>query len=388
LTLPVDGGRAEYAAALGLAWVGESGCHCVLRLLRKEGPESIWRAPCRRLVEWGLTPRAAAGFEEKRRGFVATEAEAVMKREGVRFLPFGSRRYPAELGHLCLPPAGLFVRAGEDALERMVGAPRVTIVGTRKVTAHGSRVAEAFSSAFAARGVVVVSGMALGVDGRAHEAAARAGGLTVAVLGCGIDIVYPRRHRWLYEKIVADGVVASELPPGTPPSRWTFPHRNRLLAALGDAVLVVEASRRSGALQTADWALELGRPVFSVPGPPFIESHEGCNALLYDGAYPALDPCVTVEDFLSTTRIERGEHRSTGRPRCMAKLEGSGARGVPVLSAARVQVLDALESGSCSVDGLMGLTGLTTRQLTAALAELELVGLAVRAGPGLHIRAP
>jgi DNA processing protein len=386
--LPADVATAEYRATLGLAWLSESGCHSVLRLLGREETVSIWRAPCRRLVEWGMTPRAAASFEEKRRGFVSTEAEALLEREGVQFLPFGSRRYPAELGHLNFPPAGLFVRANEDVLDRVVGAPRVTVVGTRRATAHGSRAAEAFASAFAARGVVVVSGMALGVDGRAHEGAIRAGGLTVAVLGCGVDLVYPPRHRWLYEKIAADGVVMSELPPGTAPSRWTFPHRNRLLAALGDAVLVVEASRTSGALQTADWALELGRPVFTVPGPPFVDSHEGCNMLLYDGACPALDPRVTVEDFLSTTRIERGEHRSSGRRRCTEQREAKGDNAGLAPSGRQADILEALESGPCSVDGLVGRTGLTARELTAALAELELAGLTVRAGPGVHIRAP
>ncbi len=230
--------------------------------------------------------------------------------------------------------------------------------------------------------------MALGVDGRAHEGAARADGLTVAVLGCGIDIVYPRRHRWLYDKIAAGGVVLSELPPGTAPSRWTFPHRNRLLAALGDAVLVVEASRTSGALQTADWALQLGRPVFSVPGPPFIDSHEGSNSLLYDGAWPALDPRVTVEDFLAATRIERGEQRSATPPRCADGVERAGVDTKAVVDARKTGILEVLGSGPCSVDGLVARTGLTVRELSAALAELELAGLAARAGPGTYIRAP
>ncbi len=183
----------------------------------------------------------------------------------------------------------------------------MTIVGTRKATAYGARAAEAFAAAFASRGVAVVSGMALGIDGRAHRASLEVGGLTVGVLGCGADIVYPRSHRTLYERILEQGVILSELPPGTPPGRWTFPQRNRLLAALGDAVLVVEGSRLSGAMQTADRSLELGRPVFAVPGPISVESHSGCNQLLYEGAVPAVDPCVTVEDFFLQTRIHTNE---------------------------------------------------------------------------------
>jgi len=233
----------------------------------------------------------------------------------------------------------------------------------------------------------------------------------VAVLGCGVDVVYPQRNRGLYEWISRDGVVLSELPPGTPPARWTFPHRNRLLAALGDAVLVTEGSQTSGALQTAGWALELGRPVFAVPGPITMDGHEGCNRLLYDGAGPALDPGVAVEDFLLQTRIERQERRETGRPaegdggRADSSARGSlgapgsaggaaGWRSSPAGYRSQVtgtcagSILEALEQGGCSVDSLVGHTGLATRQLTAALAEMELMGLVKRGGPGLYIRAP
>jgi DNA processing protein len=230
--------------------------------------------------------------------------------------------------------------------------------------------------------------MALGVDARAHEAAMKAGGLTIAVLGCGPDIVYPRRNRQLYDKAAESGVVVSELPPGTAPARWTFPHRNRLLAALGDAVLVVEASRTSGALQTASWALELGRPVFSVPGPIYADGHRGCNLLLYEGACPAVEPCVTVEDFLLQTRIERGRRQvSEGGHR--KTLGGTGQScSVHNPGSRNGTVLEALTFDPSSVDCLIERTGLTAREVTAALAELELAGLAARAGPGTYIRAP
>ncbi len=120
---PGGGEAAAYQAALGLAWLSESGCHSVLRLLGREGPEAVWFAPRRRLLDWGLTTRAATGYEEKRRSFVAAEAEAVLLREGVRFLPFGAAEYPRELGQLPFPPAGLFVRGEEDALQRVRGRP-------------------------------------------------------------------------------------------------------------------------------------------------------------------------------------------------------------------------------------------------------------------------
>lgn len=382
---------AAYRAALGLAWLSEHGAYAVLRLLGSEGPEAVWAASLRRLVGWGVAPHAAARFDQRRRAFALSEAEAILAGKGIRFIPFGSDRYPGELGQLTLPPAGLFVRADEQTLERFLSTPRMTIVGTRKATPYGLRACEAFAATFAGKGIAVVSGMALGIDARAHEAALRAGGLTIAVLGCGVDVVYPRRHLSLYSKIAASGVVVSELPPGTGPSRWTFPHRNRLLAALGDASLVVEASQTSGALQTADWALELGRPVFSVPGPISIEGHAGCNLLLYNGAFPALEPSVTVEDFLLVTRIERGEQRGLRGvevPGAAVAYNGAGHDPQAMLDGRKQTVLDTLRSGPQSVDDLAERTGMPVREVTAALAELELMGRTARAGPGLHIRAP
>jgi DNA processing protein len=215
-----------------------------------------------------------------------------------------------------------------------------------------------------------------------------AGGLTVAVLGCGADIVYPRRHRGLYQHLVERGVIVSELPPGTPPAPWTFPNRNRLLAALGDAVVVIEGAPTSGALQTADQAAGLGRPVFAVPGSIYVDNHRGCNLLLRDGAAPAIDPDTTVEEFLLQTRIERGERRPRERAGGAVR-PGMGQDPFRELVAAgREAILEAIAERPRSIDDLVARTGMSSRHLSAALAELELAGLAARAGPGLYIRAP
>ena len=172
----------------------------------------------------------------------------------------------------------------------------------------------------------------------------------------------------------------SELPPGTPPSRWTFPNRNRLLAALGDAVLVIEGSLTSGAMQTADQAAHLGRPVFAVPGSIYAEGHRGCNLLMRDGAVPALDPEATVEEFLLQTRIERGERRPP-EPKA-----GPGAsRQDPfrdLAAAGREAILEAMDERPCSIDALVLRTGMAARRLTAALAELELAGLVTQGRTG------
>ena len=378
-------------AALGLSWLCAGGIHSLLRLLARWGPVAIWRAPRRRLLEWGIDPSTAARFETRRREFALDEAEAMLLRGGIAFLPYGSAGYPRELMQLELPPAGLFARGSDSALSRLLSVSRITIVGTRKATTYGLRAAEMFATAFVGKGVAVVSGMASGIDGRAHEATLDAGGLTVGILGCGVDVAYPSRHRGLYEKIRQSGVILSELPPGTPPARWTFPRRNRLLAALGDALLVVEGSPTSGALQTAGWSLDLGRPVFAVPGPISIESHRGCNQLLYEGAGPAVDPCVTVEDFFLQTRINTCEYGRAGGGEDATPIV-VGQMGLFDRSAPKQPRLDsiltALGDGPCSVDRLIDSTGLSARQLNVALGELEIAGLVARAGPGQFIRAP
>jgi DNA processing protein len=213
-----------------------------------------------------------------------------------------------------------------------------------------------------------------------------AGGLTIAVLGCGVDIVYPPRHRELYGRIVGSGLVMSELPPGASPSRWTFPNRNRLLAALGDAVVVVEGGVTSGAMQTAEQAAQLGRAVFALPGSIYLEGHRGCNLLIRDGAVPVVDAEATVEEFILQTRIERGDRHLPDQ---------EGGRGgyhqdpfSETAAVGREAILEALDGRAHSVDALVVRTGMVARRLTAALAELELAGLVTRAGPGLYIRAP
>lgn len=379
--------RSEEKAALGLAWSGVSGGSNVLKLLNDIGPLAIWKASERRLVGWGIGSKAAEAFGFSRARFNEVEAAVKLGELGIRFVAFGSRLYPPELRHLEYPPAGLFLKGSCEAWRGLLETPRVTVVGTRKATADGLRAAEMFVQHFCARGIAVVSGMALGIDAKAHKAALEIDGSTVAVLGCGADVVYPRCHRWLYQRLGEDGVIASELPPGTLPTRWSFPRRNRLLAALGDAAIVIEGSNTSGALQTARWALDLGRPVFTVPGSIFRQGSEGCNALLYQGAIPAICPELTVEDFLKETRIVRGARSVTeqGRP-------ATGEQGTlplaDITGAAGLKVLEALEAGPETVDGLVMLTGMTVREICVALGELEVGGVVGRGGPGIYLRAP
>jgi DNA processing protein len=183
---------------------------------------------------------------------------------GIRWLPRSDPAYPAGLRSIFDPPPGLFLRGAGDA--ELLDRPSVAIVGARACSSYGSHVARTFGRELAASGLVVVSGLARGVDGEAHRGALEAGGATVAVLGCGIDRDYPAAHRELARRICLDGLVVSEYAPGVEPAPWRFPARNRVIAGLAQAIVVVEARERSGALITADLALEEGREVFAVPG--------------------------------------------------------------------------------------------------------------------------
>ncbi len=379
-------------AARGLSLLATTRFRPVLSLLREFPPEELWSAPSAALRGWGLSPHSAEEFVIRRdRISWGATAEALSNCEG-RFVPVGSAEYPRELMHLTVPPAGLFVRAPLPAWERLLGVPRVGVVGTRSVTVSGLSTAGSFSAAFATEGIAVVSGLALGADGAAHRGALEVGGLTVAVLGSGIDVASPGRHRPLYREVCERGAVISEFPPGFKAARWTFPMRNRILAALSDAVVVIEAGSRSGALITAGEAASLGRSVFAVPGPIGVGSHRGCNELLYVGAIPALDSQLLVQDFLYQTKNERGNRRGDrereecdGRPtpeNCSSK----GRRGAGDRTEhphARL-LLQALEAGALSLDQLAPMSGLSPREVSVAMAMLELDGLAARAGPATY----
>lgn len=220
------------------------------------------------------------------------EALARADRSGMHVLAWDDDAYPAALHHLADPPPVLFLAGRAELLARR---PAVAVVGARRSTARARDAARRLGSALAREGVLVVSGLALGVDGAAHAGALRVGGDTVAVLGAGADVPYPRFHRRLHERIGREGLLVSEFTPGTVAAPHHFPRRNRILAALSDTVVVVEAGARSGALITVDHALDLGRDVWAVPGPIDTRVCLGSNRLLSDGARPL----VSIDDFVA-----------------------------------------------------------------------------------------
>jgi DNA processing protein len=272
----------------------------------------------------------------------------------IRSLTRGSSAYPPLVGQLHDPPARLFLRGDAALLDR----PAVAIVGARSCSPYGAQVARTLARELAGAGVVVASGLARGIDGEAHRGALEAGGATLAVLGCGIDVDYPMRHANLARRIAETGLVVSEYPPGTEPAPWRFPARNRILAGLALATVVVEARERSGALITADFALELGREVFAVPGEITAALSAGTNRLIRQGAAPLLG----ADDVLSALGVE-----PVGPPPALGVSE----------SARRVAAL--LADGPRASDELVRASGLSAGDAAAALVELELAGLAAEA---------
>jgi DNA processing protein len=266
------------------------------------------------------------------------------------------QRFPPLLRAIFDPPPRLYLRG--EAQDDVLAKPAVSIVGARACSPYGAQVARRLGRELAAAGLVVVSGLARGIDGEAHRGALEAGGLTAAVLGCGIDRDYPAAHAELAQRIRECGLVVSEYEPGVEPAPWRFPARNRIIAGLSAATVVVEARERSGALITADLALEEGRDVLAVPGEITSSLSAGTNALLKLGAAP----CTCAEDVLELFGLTREE------------------RAAPAVGETAAAVLAALPAAA---DDLVGATGLDAQTVAVALAELELVGLASE-GDGVY----
>ncbi len=306
------------------------------------------------------TQERTAGFAAFRARFDASAYLASLERRGVRWLPRSSPAFPPLLRAVADAPSGLFLRGAADA--ELLARPSVAVVGARACSGYGAQVARTLGRDLAGAGLVVVSGLARGVDGEAHRGALEAGGPTVAVLGCGIDRDYPTAHRELARQIAAGGLVVSEYAPGVEPAPWRFPARNRIIAGLARATVVVEAREASGALISADFALEEGREVLAVPGEITSALSAGTNALLRLGATPLTASADVLELFGLQAPVE-------------AEVElGGPARAI----------LERLD-GPTSADELVRAAGLDAGVAAAALSELELAGL-VATSDGVYRR--
>jgi DNA processing protein len=306
-------------------------------------------------------PEAEPLLEDLDRLDIGAERERLADRGLVAFCRH-SHMYPPLLLELGDPPAVLFALGRVETLDALRREPAVAIVGTRNPSPYGNEVANSLGRGLGAAGVPVVSGLALGIDATAHRGCLAGRGVPVAVLACGPDVVYPRRHRRLHERIRESGLVISELPPGTQPFRWSFPARNRIMAGLARMTVVVEAADPSGSLITSDFARDLNRSVAAVPGRVTSRVAKGTNGLLRDGAVPI-----------------------TGAEDVLDELFGAGMRRVPSQGARcpepddprLARVLEAAERLG-SVGAIADATNLGSAETRAALGRLEAEGYLVR----------
>lgn len=323
------------------------------------GPEGIFNATRAELAGFSTALADNVGaFADWDR--VERELELI-EEKGARVITYSDPDYPAPLRDINDPPCFLYAKgAGYD-----LNSPAVAIVGTRHPTHYGLKMSEVLARDLSSMGVTVVSGMARGCDTAAHRGSLKSGGATVAVLGTGIDVPYPRENARLYEEIIEKGLVISEQPVSTPPAPYNFPKRNRLISGLCSGVVVVEAPTRSGALMTARLALEYNREVMAVPGQATSYRSAGTNRLLKDGAFLV----ETAEDVMAALSL------------VYAPPEKTGERVTPELTEDELLLWKSLGEAPVHIDAIAQSAGVTVMKASATLMEMELKGL-VRQEPG------
>ena len=385
-------------------------------------PEDIYHADSMafQYIE-GIGPSETAALKEKS----LDEAQKILddcRREGIRILTLRDAAYPKRLRHIPDPPVVLYYKG---MLPDMDSVPAIGVVGTRKASAYGMQVARRMGYQIGSCGGIVVSGLAYGIDGMSMLGALESGATTVGVLGCGIDIVYPKSNRNLFQDTERYGCILSEFPPGTQPARWTFPKRNRIISGLSCGVLVVEAPEKSGALITARAALEQGRDVFVVPGNIDLPTCAGSNRMLREGAIPVssgwdvlseyagvfgdkirqagIDFQMPVRQLTHTAEKDKtvansGKNRAvTGKENIRNKENDkkvidkahSGPYSdvndiLPKLSQQERSVVLTLLDGERLVDDVIAETGLTTGKVLGILTMLELKKV-IQRHPGKRI---
>jgi len=323
---------------------------------------TAWQASPQALQAAGLSPKLVKNLLKIRSQVSLELVWERMQTQGINILTWEDENYPRRLKDIDQPPPVLYLRGDLTPGDEWA----VAIVGTRRITSYGRQVTEEVASTLARNGVTVVSGLARGVDAVAHQAALNAGGRTLAVLGNGVDRIYPPENRRLAEQIISQGALISDYPLGTPPAGTNFPPRNRIISGLALAVVVVEAGLDSGALITSTFAAEQGRDVFAVPGSILAHQSKGTNRLIQDGAHPLLDPQEILE-VLNLTMVT--EHRS--------------ARLVLPTDSTEAQLLQILSSEPLHVDDIHAKTDMPIEKVSATLAMMELKGMVRQVG-GMH----
>ena len=320
---------------------------------------SAWGAPSDKLRAAGISAKVVENLVQLRSQVDLDLVWEQIQAQVIQVITWEDAAYPRRLKEIDQPPPVLYILG--DYLPEDEWA--VAIVGTRRITPYGRQVTEEIASHLARSGVTVVSGLARGVDGVAHQAALNAGGRTLAVLGSGVNRVYPPEHRRLAEQIIARGALVSDYAPGTPPEASNFPPRNRIISGLSLAVVVVEAGETSGALITANFAAEQGREVFAVPGNIMAPQSQGTNRLVQQGAHPLLN----AKDLLEALELN-------------AVVEHKTARSVLPADAVEATLLSVLGPEPIHVDDIRSQTGMPIEKVSATLALMELKGMVRQVG--------
>lgn len=321
--------------------------------------ESAWQASAEALRRAGLDQRSLRNLLETRECVDLDRELRRVEAAGVRVLTWEDPDYPRLLREIPDPPPVLYVRGRLEPED----AWAVAVVGTRRASAYGKEVTRRLVDTLARSGITIVSGLARGIDGVAHWAALDAGGRTIAVLGCGVDRVYPPEHRELARRIAQQGALVSEYPLGTPPEARNFPPRNRIISGLSLGVLITEAGKGSGALITADYAAEQGRDVFAVPGSILAAGSSGTNRLIQDGAKMVLEAADILRELNLTMVAEQAE-----------------ARQVLPETEVEATLLAHLGAEPVHVDDLGQAVGLPIAEVTSTLALMELKGMVRQVG--------
>ena len=321
--------------------------------------QSAWEATPQALREAGLSEKVTANVVKLRQHVLVDVVWEKLQAGDIQVLTWDDETYPRRLKEIDQPPPVLYLRGSLLPEDEWA----VAIVGTRRVTAYGRQVTEELAAVLGRNGVTVVSGLARGIDAIAHQSALNAGGRTLAVMGTGVDKIYPPDNNRLAEQILAQGALVSDYPLGTPPDGINFPPRNRIISGLSLAVVIVEAGLTSGALITASFAAEQGREVFAIPGNINAPQSQGTNRLILDGAIPLLNPQQVLE-ALNLTMVT--EHRA--------------ARKILPTDPVEKQVYQALSAEPLHVDDIRLRTNMPIEQVSATLALMELKGMVRQVG--------
>jgi DNA processing protein len=330
--------------------------------------EAAWKAPAEALRQTGLDERTLNSLLMTRNTCDLDEALAAIERVGARVVLFTDNEYPPLLRQISDPPPLLYVKGTLEKADHRA----IAIVGTRLATDYGKTMAQQIAATLAQVGLTIVSGLARGIDIAAHQAALKAGGRTIAVLPCGIDRVYPPEHRSIADQIIANGALIGELALGTPPEKGNFAPRNRLVTGLSLGVVVVEAGEKSGALISADQALEQGREVFAVPGNALSKTSRGTNALIQAGARMTTGAADILDELGLSNLPTPAKPVAQSTPPAPAYVPADDSEAA---------VLRCLSAEPQHVNDLAQRCGLPVAQVSGTLTILELKGLIRQVGP-------